>query len=150
MTILLLLAMTLAPAPQARPQTQSVLKDEGLAIRSLLMGQADAWNRGDLDGFLAPYVHSEELTFFSGDTVTTGFAAVEARYRKRYGNSKETMGHLEFDNLDLTVFTPEAAVAYGRFRLQMKDSSPTGIFTLVLRKQSGKWMIVHDHTSSAN
>jgi beta-aspartyl-peptidase (threonine type) len=139
MTILLLLCMALAPAPN--PDAD---------IRALLTAQADAWNRGDLDGFLAPYWNSEELTFFTGDTVTRGFAATEARYRRRYGNSKETMGHLGYENLEVAVLSPDAAVVYGRFRLQMKDSSPTGIFTLILRKEAGKWKIIHDHTSTAN
>ena len=141
MTLLLLLCLTIAPAPQPKPADD---------IRTLLTAQSEAWNRGDLTGFLAGYVHSEELTFFSGDTVTRGFAAIEARYRKRYGNSQETMGQLRFEDLEVTVLSPEAAVVYGRFRLQMRDGNPTGIFTLILRQQSGKWMIVHDHTSSAN
>jgi uncharacterized protein (TIGR02246 family) len=133
--------MALAPAPETQPADD---------IRALLNAQADAWNRGDLTAFLAPYWNSEELTFFTGDTVTRGFAATEARYRRRYGNSTETMGHLAYENLEVTVLSPDAAVVYGRFRLQMKDSNPTGIFTLILRKHAGKWKIIHDHTSTAN
>ena len=141
MTILLLFGLLLTPAPQPQPADD---------IRALLTAQSEAWNRGDLAGFLAGYVHSEELSFFSGDTVTRGFAAIEARYRKRYGNSRETMGRLAFEDLEINLLSPDAAVVYGRFRLQMKDSNPTGIFTLILRKQAGKWMIVHDHTSTAS
>jgi ketosteroid isomerase-like protein len=141
MTFLLLFFFTLTPAPQTQPADD---------IRAMLTAQAESWNRGDLAGFLAPYEHSEDITFFTGDTVTRGFAATEARYKRRYGNSQETMGRLGYENLEVTVLAPDAAVAYGRFRLQMKDSNPTGIFTLVLRKESGKWMIIHDHTSSAN
>src|ERR1035438_7198769 len=150
MTILLLLCMSLAPAPpKPAGAIQATFASRSADyIRALLTAQADAWNRGDLAGFLAPYWHSEELSFFSGDSVTRGFAAIEARYRKRYGNSTDTMGHLKFEDLEVTVLSPNAAVVYGRFRLQMKDSNPTGIFTLILRKQSGKWMIVHDHTST--
>ena len=140
MTILLLLCMALAPTPASKPEDD---------IRALLTAQADAWNRGDLDGFLAPYWNSEELSFFSNDTVTRGFAATEARYRKRYGNSKETMGHLGYEGLEVTMLSSDSAVVYGRFRLQMKDSNPTGIFTLILRKQAGKWKIIHDHTSTS-
>ena len=140
MTILLLLCMALAPTPASKPEDD---------IRALLTAQADAWNRGDLDGFLAPYWNSEELSFFSNDTVTRGFAATDARYRKRYGNSKETMGHLGYEDLEVTMLSSDSAVVYGRFRLQMKDSNPTGIFTLILRRKAGKWKIVHDHTSTS-
>jgi uncharacterized protein (TIGR02246 family) len=141
MTLLLLFFFTLSPAPKTQPADD---------IRAMLAAQAEAWNRGDLPGFLAPYQQSKDLTFFTGDTVTRGFAAIQARYQRRYGNSKETMGHLGYEDLEVTVLSHDAAVVYGRFRLQMKDSNPTGIFTLVLRKESGKWMIIHDHTSSAN
>ena len=128
----------------------SLIADPAGDVRGLLNAQVDAWNRGDLKAFLDPYWHSEELTFFSGDTVTRGFASIQARYEKRYGTSPETMGKLRFEDLVVTIAGPEAAVVRGRFRLQMKDSNPTGIFTLVLRKAKGKWMIVHDHTSTAN
>jgi uncharacterized protein (TIGR02246 family) len=138
MTILLLLCMALAPT---KPEDD---------IRAVLTTQVDAWNRADIAGFMAPYWNSEELSFFTGDTVTRGFAATEARYRKNYGTSPETMGHLAFENLEVTLLSPDAAVVYGRFRLQMKDRNPTGIFTLILRKQAGKWKIIHDHTSTAN
>jgi uncharacterized protein (TIGR02246 family) len=144
---MLLLLLCLTPGLALAPAPQSNAADD---IRALLTTQADAWNRGDLNGFLAPYWNSEGLSFFGNDSVTRGFAAIEARYRKRYGNSQETMGHLRFEDLEVTVLSPDAAVVYGRFRLQMKDSNPTGIFTLILRKQAGKWKIIHDHTSTAN
>jgi beta-aspartyl-peptidase (threonine type) len=132
----LLLPFALAAGPSQEMQT-------------LLDSQVAAWNRGDLRGFLAPYRHSEELTFFSGNTVTRGFAAIQARYEKRYGKTTGTMGRLAYENLEITVLAPDAAVARGRFRLQMKDSMPTGLFTLLLRKaSSSRWEILHDHTSS--
>ena len=128
----------------------SLLLDSAADIRAVLVAQTEAWNRGDLKGFLEPYLHSDELTFFSGDTVTRGFAAIQTRYEKRYGTSPETMGRLRFEDLDVALLGGEAAVVRGRFRLQMKESNPTGIFTLILRKSQGKWMIVHDHTSTGN
>ena len=137
MTLLLLMLLALPPDPAAD-------------VRAVIVAQAEAWNHGDLDGFLASYWHSEDLTFFSNGTVSKGFAATEARYRSRYGTSKETMGHLEFDNLQVTMLGPEGAAVRGRFKLQMKDTNPTGIFTLLLRKQDGSWKIIHDHTSTGN
>ena len=46
-------------------------------IRALLAKQVDAWNRGDLEGFMAGYWKSPELSFISGTTETRGsfFAA---------------------------------------------------------------------------
>ena len=121
--------------------------DPASEVRAVLDTQVAAWNRGDLAAFLASYRHSEDLTFFSGGTVTKGFAAIEARYHSRYGTSTATMGQLRFEEIEVVIAGPDAAFARGRYRLQMKDSSPTGLFTLLLRKNGGKWEIVHDHTS---
>lgn len=43
------------------------------AVDRLLDGQVQAWNRGDLEGFMGGYWNSEELSFFSGGSVTTGW-----------------------------------------------------------------------------
>lgn len=121
--------------------------DPAQQVRAVLDAQVAGWNRGDLSAFLATYRHSEDLTFFSGGTVSKGFSAIEARYQKRYGNSTDTMGKLRFEDIEVQMLGPDAAFARGRYRLEMKDSSPTGLFTLLLRKSKGKWEIVHDHTS---
>jgi len=121
--------------------------DPAADVRALLDGQVAAWNRGDLPGFLAPYRHAEDLTFFSGGTVTKGFAATEARYKARYGQSTATMGQLRFEDIEVLMAGRDAAFVRGRYRLQLKDSAPTGLFTLLLRKSGGRWEIVHDHTS---
>jgi uncharacterized protein (TIGR02246 family) len=135
MTVLLFLALLLAPTDAAE-------------VRAVLDAQVAAWNRGDLTAFLAPYRHAEDLTFFSGGAVTKGFAAIQARYEKRYGTSTATMGQLQFEDLDIMVLAPDAAFVRGRYRLKMESSTPTGLFTLLLRKTANHWEIVHDHTSA--
>ncbi len=124
-----------------------LLADPAQEVRTVLAAQVASWNKGDLAGFLEPYRHSEDLTFFSGGTVTKGFAAIEKRYQTRYGNSTATMGQLRFEEIEVQIAGSDAAFVRGRYRLQMKDSSPTGLFTLLLRKSRGRWEIVHDHTS---
>jgi beta-aspartyl-peptidase (threonine type) len=122
--------------------------DTAADIRALLDAQVAAWNRGDLPGFLAPYRHSEDLTFFSGGNVIKGFAAIQQRYEKRYGTSPETMGRLAFEDLEIFPLAPDAVMVRGRYRLQMKDGRPTGLFTLLLKRAGRRWEIVHDHTSA--
>src|SRR5260221_2140478 len=124
--------------------------DPAKDVRAVLETQVASWNKGDLAGFLASYQHSADLTFFSGGTVTKGFAAIEKRYQSRYGQSTETMGQLRFEDIEIVIAGPDAAFARGRYRLQMKDSAPTGLFTLLLRKSAGPSEIVHDHTSTGN
>src|SRR5262245_17727403 len=42
---------------------------------AILRAQADAWNRGDIDGFMAHYWKSEQLTFSSGGETQRGWTA---------------------------------------------------------------------------
>ncbi len=120
------------------------------AIRAVLDAQVDAWNRHDLDGFMAGYWRSPDLTFFSGDTQTAGWDSTMQRYRARYQSAGNQMGTLSFSDLQVTVLAPDAAVVWGRFHLKTADGkNPHGLFTLVFRKFPEGWRIIHDHTSAA-
>ncbi len=118
------------------------------AIRQLLEKQVDAWNRGDLQGFMAGYWRSPELTFFSGDKVTRGWEATLERYRRKYQGTGKEMGKLDFFDLQIEMLGPEAADVQGHWHLIMKNKQELGgLFTLILRKFPDGWKIVHDHTS---
>jgi len=117
--------------------------------RSVLDAQVEAWNRGDLEGFMATYWRSPDLVFCSGSTVTKGWDETLARYRKRYQSEGREMGRLRFDGLEVVSLGEEAALARGAWRLHLTDGQePHGLFTLLLRRLDGAWRIVHDHTSS--
>ncbi len=63
------------------------------AVKEVLLRQVDAWNRHDLEGFMAGYWNSPELTFFSGTDQTSGWQPTLERYRKRYqGEGREGNG----------------------------------------------------------
>jgi len=117
--------------------------------RSVLDAQVEAWNRGDLEAFMAGYWRSPDLVFCSGSTVTKGWDETLARYRKRYQSEGREMGRLRFDGLEVVPLGEHAALARGAWRLHMTDGQePHGLFTLLLRRLDGTWRIVHDHTSS--
>ena len=119
------------------------------AARAVLDAQVEAWNRGDLEGFMAGYWRSPDLVFCSGHTVTKGWDETLARYRKRYQSEGREMGRLRFDGVEVVPLGADAALARGAWRLVMTDGKePHGLFTLLLRRLDGAWRIVHDHTSS--
>ena len=122
------------------------LSETNVVIRNVLERQAAAWNAGDLEAFMAPYWHSSKLTFSSGGRVTRGWSATLANFRRRYP-TREAMGRLTLvGDLEITELGKDAALVLGRWRLE-RDEPLGGVFTLVLRKQAGRWVIVHDHTS---
>lgn len=135
-------------------QTQSSAKPgkrEGkilAAIRAVLDAQRDAWNRGDIEGYMDGYARSEDTVFVSGDNVTRGWQTVLDRYKKNY-NSREKMGTLTFSDLEITLVGKDAAIVLGRWHLKRASDEPHGRFTLIFRKTKQGWKIIHDHTSSA-
>lgn len=115
-------------------------------IRAVLDGQVAAWNRGDIDRFMAGYARSRETTFVAGDTVTHGWQTVRDRYASKY-NSREKMGTLTFSGLTITRLSADAALVLGSWSLQREGDRPHGKFTLLFRKLPEGWRIVLDHTS---
>ncbi len=132
-------ALLLAAEPVADPKT---------AITRLLNEQSAAWNRGDIPAFMSGYWKSPELRFASGGNVTRGWQPTLERYQKSYPD-KATMGQLAFTELEITALGPDAANAFGRWRLTREKDSPNGLFTLTLRRFPEGWRIIQDHTSSA-
>jgi ketosteroid isomerase-like protein len=120
------------------------------AVEQVLHMQQDAWNRHDLEGFMTGYWKSPELTFFSGARETSGWQGAIDRYRKVYQGEGKEMGKLEFSDLRIEALGADAAFVRGAWHLTMSDGkTPHGLFTLVFRKFSDGWKIVHDHTSAA-
>jgi ketosteroid isomerase-like protein len=120
------------------------------AIEQVLRTQADAWNRHDLDAFMAEYWKSPDLTFFSGANERHGWQETMDRYKARYQSPGHEMGKLEFSALRIQMLGTEAAFVRGEWHLTLSDGkNPHGLFTLVFRKFPEGWKIVHDHTSAA-
>jgi len=115
-------------------------------IRQLLLLQTEAWNRGDIDSFMAGYWKSDETAFVGANGITRGWQAVLDRYKKNYPDRK-AMGQLTFSNLEVHVTCPDAAFAIGQFELKRESDKPAGIFTLDFRKFSEGWRIILDHTT---
>jgi beta-aspartyl-peptidase (threonine type) len=123
--------------------------DAAKAIRAVLDAQVAAWNKGDLEGFMAGYWKSPELTFYSGKTKMRGWQATLDRYRKRYQADGRKMGKLAFSELEIEPLDKTYALVRGRWQLTLQGENPGGLFTLVLKKLPEGWRIVHDHTSSS-
>ena len=115
-------------------------------VRAVLDAQVEAWNRGDIEGFMRGYAQSSETVFVSGDTVTRGWQTVLDRYKKGY-DSREKMGVLTFSDLEINVLSKDAAVVLGSWQLKRANDTPHGRFTLIFRRTAAGWRIIHDHTS---
>lgn len=120
-------------------------KDEAV-IRKILNDQTAAWNRGDIDGFMAGYWKSEKLEFVGGATVTRGWQATIDRYKKNY-DTREKMGTLSFSDVEFTQISKDAAFIVMSWSITRAKDNPHGKSTLLFRKFKEGWRIVVDHSS---
>lgn len=116
------------------------------AIRKVMQDQQDAWNRGDLEGFMQGYWQSDSLRFIGSRGLTYGWKATLDNYKKGYPD-RDAMGTLEFDVLSIERLSKKSAFVVGKWRLSRKAGDLSGHYTLLWRKIKGKWVIVADHSS---
>jgi len=148
MTRLLAFALILA-ASQAAFAAETAAT---AAARSVLAAQREAWNRGDIDGFMQGYARSDTIRFAGGDKFNYGWQATLDSYRRGYPDAA-AMGKLDFDLIEVRELSPDVVYVFGKWRLsranEAADKAPHGLFTLILERAGGVWAVTRDHTSAA-
>jgi len=119
---------------------------EEIAVRQLLNGQTQAWNRGDIDLFMKTYWESDSLMFVGKNGVTYGWINTLNNYKKNYPDTT-AMGKLSFDILLTKRLSFQYFYVIGKWHLLRSIGDLSGHYTLLLKKIKGKWVIVADHSS---
>lgn len=115
-------------------------------IKAVMKMQERAWSDGDVYQFMEGYWKSENLSFVGKSGINKGWQTTLNNYIKGYP-SKDAMGTLTFDVLEMNRISADAYHMIGRYTLIRKADRPTGLFTLIWKYIDGKWLIVSDHTS---
>jgi len=115
------------------------------AIQGVLDKQVAAWNRGNIDDYMAGYANSDD-TMFVGTDVTRGWTKVRDRYKAKY-DSPAKMGTLTFSDVDLRPLGNDDVVVTGAWKLARAADTPHGRFTLIFHRRAEGWRIVYDHSS---
>jgi hypothetical protein len=117
-------------------------------LAKLLFQQQQAWNCGNLDGFMAYYSRDTGMQFITKKGVRKGWKATLEGYKRTYKGSKDSMGMLDF-KIDKMEFLDEGnSVAHinGRWFLYRSSDTPNGHFSLITRREQGFHRIYIDHT----
>ena len=117
------------------------------AVVAVLEAQQAAWNRGDLAGYMAGYLHNDALIFTSGGKIRRGWQDAYDHYKARYGSDRAAMGQLAFELVEIDPIGADGAVALGRWKLTGTEHAGGGVFSVILERRPEGWRIVHDHTS---
>lgn len=144
--IVTILILTVAMFPAISKSTET---DDKAAIHKVLDMQSEAWNRGDLAAFMTGYLNSPDTSYTSGGAEVWGYEAIHNRYAKAYGTDSSAMGKLSFNNLRIVEVSKDSAFCVGHFHLLKPDATEAdGVFSLVFKKTSKGWKIIHDHTTA--
>lgn len=121
---------------------------EDQKIMEVLNKQVECWNKGDLECFMTTYWRSDSLKFAGSRGVTYGWQNTLDNYRKAYPDQK-TMGKLRFEILSMEAMGEDRYFVKGKFFLTREIGDASGSFSLIWKKVKGNWVIISDHTTSA-
>jgi uncharacterized protein (TIGR02246 family) len=135
-----------AHAPPAKPMFQPADRD---AVKAVLENQANAWNQGDLEGYMRGYAQADWIVFTSGSKIRRGWQETHDAFQKKYAQNPAAMGKLVFEVLSIDPIGADGAVVLGNWTLTNSPSDGRGVFSVVLERRRDGWKIIHDHTSAA-
>ena len=117
-------------------------------ISAAMSQSAAAWNRGDLDGFLAVY-KDDQHTAFMAPQITYGLSDIKARYARTYFKDGKPKGQLTYDDLKFRTLGDDHVLMTGRWHLAEPETGKKsdGYYTLIWERTSAGWRIIHDHSS---
>ncbi len=117
------------------------------SIEAMLHRSADAWNRGDLDDFVAAYADGASTSLMTTDGPVLGRATIRGLFVPQFepGAMRDS---LRLEDLNVRPLPPLIGIVTGRYVLE-RDGTVTdsGWFSVVVRRAGDGWRIVHDHTS---
>jgi uncharacterized protein (TIGR02246 family) len=136
--------------PRTEPTSKRNLDDEA-RIRTLIQRWAQAVHAGDLDGVVAD--HGAEIVMFDVPPPNDGVQGIDA-YRATWPpffDWQRQGAVFEIVDLDVTA-GDEVAFAHALLRCGMpseleKDPDNRLRLSIGLRKESGRWIVTHEHHS---
>lgn len=142
---LLALALPLAAGPvlaQGSDQLFTATKQQ-LAVAKVVLAQEDAWNKGDLNAYLAFYKDAPDTQAILNGPVR-GLAGIRASMHDTFPNSS-SMGTLEQTDVTVRALGDDFALALGKYRLtrpHKNGGDASGSFTEVFEKTTAGWRVI--------
>jgi ketosteroid isomerase-like protein len=117
-----------------------------IVIRKVLQNQTEAWNRGDVEGFMQGYWKNDSLMFIGKSGINWGWQKTLENYKRGYPDTA-SMGQLSFDIILVKKLSPEYYYVIGKWMLNRSIGDLSGYYNLLFKKINGQWLIVADHSS---
>lgn len=148
-----LIALSLLfPGPPANAQASSdqlyTATQQQLDVTKILLAQQNAWNKGDLDGYLSHYKDAPDTEAMLSGPVR-GLQNIRAAFRANFPN-RDAMGELDQSEVAVRALGDKYAIATGKYNLTRSRKSggdTQGTFSEVFEKTGKGWEIIFSVTS---
>ena len=129
------------------PSAAGADENAATAVRAVLAAMENAWNAGDMDGYLDAYASRGSMSLAFGNQSVGSRAELDSLFRQAYPDP-ERMGRFTIDTFTVDFLRPDIAVAHGRFTHYFPHEIVHGGYSHVLsREDDGRWVIRHERTS---
>ncbi len=119
-----------------------------LDVTKVVIAQENAWNKGDLDSYLAFYKDAPDTEAILNGPVR-GLNAIRSAYHTSFP-SKDIMGTLEQSSVEVRELGSSFAMALGHYKLvrpRKSGGDAEGNFTEIFEKTDGGWKLVFSETT---
>ena len=142
------LSLSALPLHAQAPGQLYTASHQQLDVTKVLLAQQDAWNKGDLDGYLSHYKDAPDTQAVL-DAPVRGLQNIRIAYHVNYPN-RETMGILEQTEVEVRGLGENFALATGKYHLtrpKKKGGDADGSFTEIFEKTTAGWQVIFSETT---
>ena len=116
------------------------------AVSTKMKAQENAWNEGDLEGFMSAYWKSDSLSFIGKSGLKRGWTTTLENYQRSYATPEE-MGQLVFKNEVVDLVDSKTGWVVGMWQLNRVSDTLSGYYSLIWQRRAEGWVIIADHSS---
>jgi hypothetical protein len=139
-------AVTACTPRHVEPPTAAERDALAREVTAMLGTSATAWNRGDLDAFMADYYPGERTSYVTSRGVIHDPARIRERYAPRFAPGG-VHDSLSFEDVEVDPLAPGVVHVLAWYVLSRGDSTVArGPTSLVMLRHDGRLRIVHDHS----
>jgi uncharacterized protein (TIGR02246 family) len=115
-------------------------------MRAVIKRMQDAWNRGDFRGYMNEF-KNPDVIFASNGKFQRDWQGTLDHYVRDYG-APGKRGVVRFYDVHVEMLAPDAAMLTAHFHMDRAVNPQEGVFTDLMRKVKGRWVVALNHVSA--
>lgn len=147
-SLIFALVFCAAGASAQNPDPLFTATRQQLDVAKIVLEQQDAWNKGDLDGYLSHYKDAPDTQAVLA-TLVRGIDNIRSAYKANFPN-KDSMGSIEDSEVEVRAMGDNFALATGKYHLirsRKAGGEVSGTFTELFEKTPAGWKIIFSEST---